>query len=81
MHLVLFKSSQEEQITKFTNFLLVSESADNSKKASGIPPTVGTFQLMPGEAMTKFSHKCSNAIEATSSISKEQVQVGALPMT
>jgi hypothetical protein len=25
--------------------------------------------------MTKFSHKCSNAIEATSSISKEQVQV------
>ena len=38
----------------------------------------GTFQLMPGEAMTKFSHKCSNAIEATSSISKEQVQVSLL---
>jgi hypothetical protein len=65
----------EEQITKFTGFLLVSESGENSKRAAGIPVNLGTFQLMPGEAMTKFSHKCSNAIEATSSISKEQVQV------
>ena len=30
---------------------------------------------MPGDAMTKFSHKCSHAVEATSSISKEEIQV------
>ena len=53
--------------------MLVSEPAE--KRSAALPPNVGTFQLMPGEAMTKFSHKCSNAIEATSSISKEQVQV------
>jgi len=75
IYTITLRSTVEDQITKFTNFLLVSESAENSKRAAGIPPNVGTFQLMPGEAMTKFSHKCSNAIEATSSISKEQVQV------
>ena len=37
---------------------------------------LGTFQLFPGDAMVKFSHRCSHAVEATSSTDKEGIQVG-----
>ena len=39
------------------------------------PTSLGTFQLLPGDAMTKFSHKCSHSVEATSSMNKEHITV------
>jgi len=46
---------------------------------SNLPSTevhgLGLFQLMPGDAMSKFSHKCSHAVMATSALAKEEVQV------
>ena len=36
---------------------------------------VGTFHLLPGDSMTKFMHRCPNAIEAASSIPKEKIEV------
>ena len=54
--------------------MLVAEHM-NPGPGSMDPASLGTFQLMPGDAMTKFSHKCSHSIEATSSISKEYVEV------
>ena len=36
---------------------------------------VGTFHLQPGDSMTKFMHRCPNAIEAASSIPKEKIEV------
>lgn len=65
---------REEHVAKFQGFLLVAEYAARST-ALQTPISLGTFQLMPGDAMTKFSHKCSHAVEATSSISKEEIQV------
>ena len=39
---------------KFIDFMIVAESNLPSTEVSGL----GTFQLMPGDAMTKFSHRC-----------------------
>jgi hypothetical protein len=36
---------------------------------------LGTFQLMPGDAMSKFSHRCSHAVMASSALNKEEVNV------
>ena len=49
--------------------MIVAESNLPSTEVSGL----GTFNLMAGDAMTKFSHKCSHAVMATSAISKEGV--------
>merc|ERR1711936_250662 len=56
---------------KFIDFMIVAESNLPSTEVSGL----GTFQLMTGDAMTKFSHRCSHAVEATSALNKEQVSV------
>jgi len=56
---------------KFIDFMIVAESNLPSTEVSGL----GTFQLMPGDAMTKFSHRCSHAVEATSALNKEEVSV------
>ena len=42
------------------------------------PTSLGTFQLFHGDAMTKFSHKCSHSVEATSSMNKENITVSVL---
>ena len=56
---------------KFIDFMVVAESNLPSTEVHGL----GVFQLMPGDAMSKFSHKCSHAVMATSALSKEEVQV------
>lgn len=67
----------EEAGLKYQGFLLVVEpSAGNTALEAGLG-SLGTLQTMPGDAMVKFSHRCSHAVEATSSISKEEVQVRA----
>jgi len=43
-----FQSATEEQVTKFTGFLLVAEPSENSKRTAGTPINLGTLQLMPG---------------------------------
>jgi hypothetical protein len=55
----------------FINFMIVAE----SDRLSTDSPQLGTFQLKPTDAMTKFSHRCSHAVEATSAINKEEVSV------
>lgn len=67
-----FQGTRDEQVAKFQGFLLVAEPSLGNKAIQS-PTSLGTFQLMPGDAMTKFSHKCSHAVEATSSVNKEQV--------
>lgn len=62
-----------EQIKKFQSFLLVAE--PTMEISADREVSLGSFQLIPGDAMVKFSHRCSNAVEATSSISKEAVSV------
>jgi hypothetical protein len=56
---------------KYIDFMIVAESNLPSTEVSGL----GTFQLMLGDAMTKFSHRCSHAVEATSALNKEEVSV------
>ena len=51
--------------------MIVAESNLPSTEVHGL----GQFQLMPGDAMSKFSHKCSHAVMATSALSKEEVKV------
>merc|ERR1719300_1785509 len=51
--------------------MIVAESDLPSTEVRGL----GTFQTMPGDAMSKFSHKCSDAVMATSALSKEEVNV------
>lgn len=65
---------RDEQVAKFQGFLLVAEPSLGNKAIQS-PTSLGTFQLMPGDAMTKFSHRCSHAVEATSSMNKEAVTV------
>ena len=36
-HICFFQSVTEEQVTKFTGFLLVAEAGDHSKRAPGMP--------------------------------------------
>ena len=65
---------------KFQGFMLVVEPSgtryqpNNMAVNDGQNP-VGTFHLMPGDSMVKFMHRCPNAIEAASSISKEKIEV------
>jgi len=61
----------EPKKIKFIDFMIVAESDLPSTEVSGL----GTFQTMPGDAMSKFSHKCSHAVMATSALSKEEVHV------
>ena len=61
-------------MAKFQGFLLVAEPALGNTAIQS-PTSLGTFQLMTGDAMTKFSHKCSHAVEATSSMNKENITV------
>jgi len=61
----------EPKVVKFIDFMIVAESNLPSTEVSGL----GTFQLMPGDAMSKFSHKCSHAVMSTSALSKEEVSV------
>ena len=66
---------------KFQGFMLVVEpSGTRWNKANNMAVTdgqnrVGTFHLLPGDSMTKFMHRCPNAIEAASSIPKEKIEV------
>jgi len=61
----------EAKKVKFIDFMIVAESDLPSTEVRGL----GTFQTMPGDAMSKFSHKCSDAVMATSALSKEEVNV------
>ena len=55
---------------------------DPGMPESNLPSTevsgLGTFQVFPGDAMTKFSHRCSHAVEATSALNKEEVRIEQL---
>ena len=64
----------EPKKVKFIDFMVVAESNLPSTEVSGL----GTFQVFPGDAMTKFSHRCSHAVEATSALNKEEVRVERL---
>ena len=68
------KGMRDEQVAKFQGFMLVAEPALGNTAIQS-PTSLGTFQLVPGDAMTKFSHKCSHAVEGTSSMNKEQITV------
>lgn len=61
----------EPKNVKFMDFMIVAESNLPSTEVTGL----GDFQLLPGDAMSKFSHRCSHAVMATSALSKEQVSV------
>ena len=65
---------RDEQVAKFQGFLLVAEPALGNTAIQS-PTSLGTFQLMAGDAMTKFSHRCSHAVEASSSMNKEEITV------
>jgi len=61
----------EPKKVKFIDFMVVAESDLPSTEVHGL----GMFSLRDGDAMSKFSHKCSHAVMATSALSKEEVQV------
>ena len=65
---------RDEAVAKFQGFMLVAEPAIGNTAIQS-PTSLGTFQLVSGDAMTKFSHKCSHSIEATSSMNKEHITV------
>ena len=65
-------------LVKFTDFMLVVEKSLGNVVDNGLNG-LGTLHLMPSDAMVKFSHRCSHAVEATSSISKEEVKVSGMP--
>ena len=69
-----FQGMHDEHPAKFQGFMMVAEPALGNL-AIQRPTSLGTFQLLPGDAMTKFSHKCSHSVEATSSMNKEQITV------
>lgn len=56
---------------KFIDYTLVAESDLPATEISNL----GTFQVQPGDAMTKFSHRCSHAVTATSAIPKDAITV------
>ncbi|XP_059097069.1 spondin-1-like isoform X2 [Tigriopus californicus] len=67
----------EEVLAKFQGFMVVAEPSKGNNGPMGRPNAernLGKFHLLPGDAMTKFSHRCSHSVEAASSISKESVQ-------
>ena len=67
------KRDDEAKKVKFINFMIVAESDLPSTDVMGL----GTFQLLPGDAMSKFSHRCSHAVMATSALNKEEVRTSA----
>jgi hypothetical protein len=56
---------------KFVDFTLVAESELPATEV----PDLGVFQLMPGDAMAKFSLQCSHAVKSTSAVSKDEINV------
>jgi len=56
---------------KFVDFTLVAESELPATEV----PDLGVFQLLPGDAMSKFSLQCSHAVKATSAVSKDVINV------
>ena len=72
--LIFQQGMRDEQVAKFQGFLLVAEPALGNTAIQS-PTSLGTFQLMAGDAMTKFSHRCSHAVEASSSMNKEEITV------
>ena len=76
MYTVTLEGVREDEgvKVKFIDFMVVAESNLPSTEVSGL----GTFQVFPGDAMTKFSHRCSHAVEATSALNKEEVRVERL---
>ena len=61
-------------MAKFQGFLLVAEPALGNTAIQS-PTSLGTFQLMAGDAMTKFSHRCSHAVESSSAMIKSEITV------
>ena len=72
--LLFFQGAHEEHPAKFQGFMMVAEPSPGNMAIQS-PTSLGTFQLLPGDAMTKFSHKCSHSVEATSSMNKEHITV------
>ena len=64
-------------MAKFQGFVLVAEPSPGNTLIMN-PTSLGTFTLNTGDAMTKFSHRCTHAIEATSSMNKEHINVRSL---
>lgn len=76
--ILAFQNINEEVLAKFQGFMVVAEPSKGNNGPMGRPNAernLGKFHLLPGDAMTKFSHRCSHSVEAASSISKESVQV------
>ena len=71
---IFFQGAHEEHPAKFQGFMMVAEPSPGNMAIQS-PTSLGTFQLLPGDAMTKFSHKCSHSVEATSSMNKEHITV------
>ena len=68
---------------KFQGFMLVVESSGTRWNQGNVPlndgvDRLGKFHLLPGDSMVKFSQRCANTIEATSSIPKEKIEVREL---
>lgn len=64
---------------KFSGFLLTAEQdglVEDGIGGVGLPPpgAAGSFALY-GDALTKFSDKCPNAVTQTSSMPKSEIQV------
>lgn len=64
---------------KFSGFLLVAEQeglVEDGIGGVGLPPpgAAGSFALY-GDALTKFSDRCPNAVTQTSSMPKSEIQV------
>lgn len=71
VYTVTLAGMRDDVHVKFIDFMVVAESDLPSTEVSGL----GTFQLLPTDAMSKFSHRCSHAVEATSALNKEEVSV------
>lgn len=74
VYTITISGQRDEAVAKFQGFMLLAEPALGNTAIQS-PTSLGTFQLVPGDAMTKFSHKCSHSVEATSSMNKEQITV------
>jgi hypothetical protein len=74
VYTIKLSGAHEEHPAKFQGFMMVAEPSPGNMAIQS-PTSLGTFQLLPGDAMTKFSHKCSHSVEATSSMNKEHITV------
>lgn len=70
------KSTEDsEEQHRFTAFLLVVEQKESAKTdGEKTSSTAGSFQLY-GDSLTRFSDRCQNAVEQTSSLPKSDIQV------